>query len=268
MTHPADWYPDPSDPRQMRWFDGTTWTEHVAPATQQAQQPQVAAMPSGPANSPLLPAGNPEQMTTGQMPSERAHKSNAGKRKGSKPPKGWLIAGVIFLVLGISSCGVGTVISASFASSLTELLSGASTVALSETTRLDATTSTGVVVSSSVPGPGGPVEAAVSCEGEDENGNQIFFNEPSAGTTGTVTSGEDTLVFVYSFDTSPGMSYTVVCTGTEFGEGKYAVASFPGVGKVVVGLSGIVSGFNFMFLGTIFLIVGLVKRSKWKNKRA
>jgi hypothetical protein len=195
-------------------------------------------------------------MTTGQMPSEPTHKSNAGKRKGTKPPKGWLTAGVIFLVLGISSCGVGTVISARGANLVTDVLSGESTVALSETTRLDATTSTGVVVSSS---------EAVSCEGEDENGNQVLFQAPPAGTTATVTSGEDTLVFVYSFDTSPGMSYTVVCTGTGFGEGKYAVTSFP---SLLVGLSGIVSGFSFLFLGTIFLIVGLVKRSKWKNRRA
>ncbi len=67
MTHTADWYPDPSDQHQMRWFDGTTWTEHVAPATQQAQQPQVAAMPSGLASSTLLSSDNQEKLTTGRM---------------------------------------------------------------------------------------------------------------------------------------------------------------------------------------------------------
>ena len=25
------WYVDPSDVRQLRWWDGTTWTPHVAP---------------------------------------------------------------------------------------------------------------------------------------------------------------------------------------------------------------------------------------------
>lgn len=29
---PPDWYADPSDPRQMRWWDGTTWTQHTSPA--------------------------------------------------------------------------------------------------------------------------------------------------------------------------------------------------------------------------------------------
>jgi len=68
MTHPANWYPDPSDPLQWRWFDGTAWTEHVAPTTTpQAQQPQATAMPSGPANSPLLSSGHQEKLTTGQM---------------------------------------------------------------------------------------------------------------------------------------------------------------------------------------------------------
>ncbi|MDN4473518.1 DUF2510 domain-containing protein [Demequina zhanjiangensis] len=28
---PADWYPDPSAPQQLRYWDGTAWTTHVAP---------------------------------------------------------------------------------------------------------------------------------------------------------------------------------------------------------------------------------------------
>ena len=29
---PAGWYPDPADPRAMRWWSGEGWTEHVAAA--------------------------------------------------------------------------------------------------------------------------------------------------------------------------------------------------------------------------------------------
>jgi hypothetical protein len=31
---PAGWYPDSNDPRQVRYWDGSTWTEHTAPADQ------------------------------------------------------------------------------------------------------------------------------------------------------------------------------------------------------------------------------------------
>ena len=34
-TTPAGWYPDPSFPQQMRWWDGVQWTPHLAPAGQQ-----------------------------------------------------------------------------------------------------------------------------------------------------------------------------------------------------------------------------------------
>ena len=32
MTHPAGWYPDPSNPTQKRYWDGRTWSEHTQPA--------------------------------------------------------------------------------------------------------------------------------------------------------------------------------------------------------------------------------------------
>lgn len=31
-TPPPGWYHDPQTPSMTRYFDGTTWTEHVAPA--------------------------------------------------------------------------------------------------------------------------------------------------------------------------------------------------------------------------------------------
>ena len=30
-TPPPGWYHDPQTPSMTRYFDGTTWTEHVAP---------------------------------------------------------------------------------------------------------------------------------------------------------------------------------------------------------------------------------------------
>lgn len=32
-TTPPGWYPDPSDPQQLRWWDGVQWTAQLAPAS-------------------------------------------------------------------------------------------------------------------------------------------------------------------------------------------------------------------------------------------
>lgn len=45
----AAWFPDPSDPSRQRWWDGSSWTEHLhppiavppAPAQQPVQQPII-----------------------------------------------------------------------------------------------------------------------------------------------------------------------------------------------------------------------------------
>ena len=176
----------------------------------------------------------------------------------ARPPKGSLITGIILLLLALSSCGVGGLSCVSFASSFADILTGASTVALGETTSLEAESSTGVVATTSVD---------VVCEAEDENGSRVTFAEPTTGSNGEFTSGSDTFTFVYSFDTNPGSSYNVVCAGSEFSEGQYAVSSFPGFGKLGVGFAGFLSGFFLTFLGLIFLIVGLVKRSRWKKRQ-
>ncbi|MCZ4495846.1 MAG: hypothetical protein JWM25_429 [Thermoleophilia bacterium] len=55
----ADWYADPGDPTQLRWWDGAGWTDHVAPAAAPAAveaevvaepvaEPDVAAAPIEP----------------------------------------------------------------------------------------------------------------------------------------------------------------------------------------------------------------------------
>lgn len=42
----ANWYPDPENPAQMRYWDGTQWTEHRAPAS--AAAPEAKTAPAAP----------------------------------------------------------------------------------------------------------------------------------------------------------------------------------------------------------------------------
>lgn len=84
MTNPiAGWYPDPSgDPSKLRYWDGTSWTEHFAPAQGAAQQAgetgassvgqstgeQQTTAPEASGGQPTeqLPAQGTEQPTTAQ----------------------------------------------------------------------------------------------------------------------------------------------------------------------------------------------------------
>lgn len=73
----ADWYPDPTTPGQLRYWDGAAWTDHVAPDTSAAPPVTThgagshvvgarSAMPSGLASSTLF-TEHQEAPTTGRM---------------------------------------------------------------------------------------------------------------------------------------------------------------------------------------------------------
>ncbi len=76
MDTDAAWHPDPQNPAQLRWWDGSQWTEHTAPlsdpnsgAVAAAQQygGHSAAPSAGLANSTLFAQENRERETTGRM---------------------------------------------------------------------------------------------------------------------------------------------------------------------------------------------------------
>jgi hypothetical protein len=49
---PAGWYPDPEDPAQLRYWDGTAWTDHRHPA-----EPVAPVVPT---EAPAVPAETPQ----------------------------------------------------------------------------------------------------------------------------------------------------------------------------------------------------------------
>ncbi len=72
MSAPAGWYPDPQPPApgsppQQRYWDGQSWTAHVAPTAQPASYPTAAQEPayaSYPAGSATVAHGTPGRPTT------------------------------------------------------------------------------------------------------------------------------------------------------------------------------------------------------------
>lgn len=56
-TSPPAWHPDPQDPTMLRWWDGTSWTEHRHPAT----DPGAGATPqASPGAQPGYGAAQPD----------------------------------------------------------------------------------------------------------------------------------------------------------------------------------------------------------------
>ncbi|MCS5717932.1 DUF2510 domain-containing protein [Herbiconiux sp. CPCC 205763] len=46
QTTPAGWYADPAGSPQLRWWDGTAWTDHLQPAQAPVAQPAHASAPA------------------------------------------------------------------------------------------------------------------------------------------------------------------------------------------------------------------------------
>jgi len=48
---PQEWLPDPEGRHELRWWDGTQWTEHVSDKGQQGTDPLADAVPPPPPGS-------------------------------------------------------------------------------------------------------------------------------------------------------------------------------------------------------------------------
>lgn len=180
---------------------------------------------------------------------------------GPKPPKGWLIAGLVMLGLALASCGAGGIGCASFINSIAKSAEESGSTPLGDETTFSASSDSGGLILSSVANP--------DCTGEDSNGNRIQFTSPSASTSGNVTSGDTSYDLAYQFDTVQGESYTLRCEASgesSLSDGRYLVITVPSLGGVGLSVGAIFGGVGFAVLGVIFLIVGLVRRSGWKKR--
>lgn len=106
----AGWYDDPQTPEQLRYWDGQTWTDHVAPsatppvAPGAAPEPGVPWSPSGPGVLAGVGAGSGEYRAPGQLISSSfanvwSSKWGAAALMIGIPLAGSLVLGILAMVL-------------------------------------------------------------------------------------------------------------------------------------------------------------------------
>ena len=158
---------------------------------------------------------------------------------GPKPPKGWLIAGIILLFLSLGGCaafGIGTASIVGLADDVADTNDFGTPFTF--TSESDA----GAIVLLS--------EAAV-CEGTDSGGSPISFDEPSGNFT--VDANGESFNAVRTFDTVDGETYQLVC-GVEARIGSYTVLKVPGFPGGLGGLAAAIGG--GIVLGGLFFVLG------------
>ncbi len=172
-------------------------------------------------------------------------------------PKGALITGVVFILLAFGGCGYGCASFVGFANELVDAADGRNSVPVGTPTTFRATDSGAVILTT-----GSQVTCAVDGPGE------IDLQSAPTGTEGTFELNGRTFEFSYYFDTESGSEYRIQCgDGLDDGGAEYVVAAFP-IDRILIGFAGVGLGALFLVIGVILVIVGLVRRSKWKKQGA
>jgi hypothetical protein len=179
---------------------------------------------------------------------------------GTKAPKGALIAGLVFILLAFGGCGYGCVSIFGVFGDVADAIDSANLTDLNTATSLRATGENGIVLTSA---------STARCVVADPSGSEVALEDPPQGTTGSFERDGVTLDLQFVFDTTPGTTYDVFC-GDELGNltGSYLVAPIPNLGNIGGSFGGAIAGVIFFVLGVLFLIIGLVSRSRWKKRNA
>lgn len=180
-------------------------------------------------------------------------------------PKGALVAALVLFLLGIAGCGYGAARAVPFISDLADFVSELDTFVnntpMGEPATLTAGGGNGLVLLSD--------EAACTGEGPDGAVRFDAYEDFSPGTNveinGTRMNG------YILFDTRSGADYSVTCGSA--GTGSFLVTSAPnflveGAPGLLGGVVAFVGGAFLVFLSIVFLIVGLVQRSRWSKQHA
>lgn len=98
-TPPSGWYPDPTDPRRSRWWDGVAWTNHYAPQLGSTPGGMAGSMPTS--NVPPGPQGAPVQRPPVQAAPVQWPSAQASPSPWAVPgPPPWAAPGSVPPLLG------------------------------------------------------------------------------------------------------------------------------------------------------------------------
>jgi Protein of unknown function (DUF2510) len=99
-TTPAGWYPDPAGSANLRWWDGSTWTAHLAPPPTPAPAPAPAPTPAYQASvtQPLVGQGLSTAATEPYVPFQGSwNQSTQSSAEDFARPGQWNTGGAWFL---------------------------------------------------------------------------------------------------------------------------------------------------------------------------
>ncbi len=164
---------------------------------------------------------------------------------------------MVFFVFALAGCGVAAFGGARVLGELPDLIDEATnTVPFGSPLSYVASSESAVVLLT---------DSAV-CQGTDAAGEDIRFSSAGPGTTISVNHADYVEFMV--FDTEVDEIYSITC-GTESPFDEYVVVSDPGIGNSLIWIVSGGGGFGlFMLLAVIALIIGLVRRSNWKNRNS
>ena len=113
--------------------------------------------------------------------------------------------------------------------------------------------------------------SSLNCVVATGSGESVTLEPPSANGSATAENGGESFDFVGSFDADTGTRYEVTCNGSSSADARFIVADVAFSDFLLyggIGLGGIFGGLGLFFIGVIFFIVALFRRSSWKKSNA
>ncbi len=209
VAHPADWYQDPSNPDQLRYWDGVGWTQHTR---------EVSLAPSGSAAALIIAsAASGMALTASDMPATSIPMSGEqwGEPPGGIAPKGpkpliykqWLvpmISAVVLIIIIAVAMGGSKKNPGTLATTTTS-----AAPAVSSTTATTATTSTNAAATATT--TAGPSATSAPPTTAATASRQVEVT-PEAARTSTSTTSRYSLPTTISA-TGPTTTVPAVTTG-------------------------------------------------------